>query len=340
MVTWLSRMERVCQFDTYLHWADPEGAGTEEAAENEQNEEEEEEGERRGMTENTVNDSQGTAESSKQMEEEETVENTNVGLEEGDERTQSITYRITKTANHPKTTVQQIVDGYGAVDFLYYLELYMCKEMADCAVPEETTRFPVYNKISLILPPSPCATSENCEDRVCTTRAIPAGCSPLGGFKVAVPAQTSTVLVRVDPPDMNKGLLHGEYISMALIRSTHLIVGLRVARVQLLFCLPSRLTSTSHTVLLVFIHWYTPFSKSPVKGVEMYRITRLTNTHCARASVIPITQIICSCHLLPEFGHSVPADWESNNVLDKSDKFYINPYFRHRDFYRFRYKPY
>ena len=62
MVTCLSQMECMPQFDAYLRWADPEGAGTEEAGENDRGEVEEEEGEGRGTMEDTVSDGQGMAE--------------------------------------------------------------------------------------------------------------------------------------------------------------------------------------------------------------------------------------------------------------------------------------
>jgi hypothetical protein len=69
----------------------------------------------------------------------------------------------------------------------------------------------------------------------------------------------------------------------------------------------------------------------------MVSVKRSTNTGRLSSSVIPITDIERTCHLVPDFGKAIPENWTSSNVLDIAKAFYINPYLRHRDFYILRY---
>jgi hypothetical protein len=65
----------------------------------------------------------------------------------------------------------------------------------------------------------------------------------------------------------------------------------------------------------------------------MFQISRSTRNHRQRATVIPVTQIVRSCHLIPNFGRSASTTWESHTALNEATNFYLNPYLRHHDFY-------
>ncbi len=76
-------------------------------------------------------------------------------------------------------------------------------------------------------------------------------------------------------------------------------------------------------------------SRDPDTG--MFKISKSTRNHRRRASIIPITQIIRSCHLLPVWGKRVDRTWNTRNVLDKCPRFHLNPYLRDHDFVLLRY---
>jgi hypothetical protein len=90
---------------------------------------------------------------------------------------------------------------------------------------------------------------------------------------------------------------------------------------------------------LAFIHWYTPL-RDPTNDIGMIRIKASTNTGRLTSSIIPVSDIERTCHLMPEFGRVTPNTWTPSTVLDLAPYFHINPYLRHRDFYIFRYRIY
>ena len=69
----------------------------------------------------------------------------------------------------------------------------------------------------------------------------------------------------------------------------------------------------------------------------MYQVSRSTRSHRRRASIIPISQIEHSVHLIPKFGRVMDVTWSMDNVLEVCKTFYVNPYVRHLDFLLFRY---
>jgi hypothetical protein len=75
----------------------------------------------------------------------------------------------------------------------------------------------------------------------------------------------------------------------------------------------------------------------PVEGLRMHQVSLSSRAHRQRSSIIPITEIVRSCHLIPVFGRKANPGWTSATVLDLCPKFYLNPYLRHHDFYLLRY---
>ena len=49
-------------------------------------------------------------------------------------------------------------------------------------------------------------------------------------------------------------------------------------------------------------------------------------------SIIPISQIACSCHLIPVFHWEIDAWWTTSNVLVESREFFVNHYLCHLEF--------
>lgn len=111
--------------------------------------------------------------------------------------------------------------------------------------------------------------------------------------------------------------------------------GLRVARVRAIFMLPESYGRRFKDPL-AYIEWFTPF-RQPAPDIGLFKVSHSSHNHRRRVSVIPVTQIVRSCHLLPVWGKRMDASWTSENVLDKCKQFYVNAYLRHHDFVLFRY---
>lgn len=137
-----------------------------------------------------------------------------------------------------------------------------------------------------------------------TIHAIP-GC-PVEGTQEPVVSQFSTVLIHECNADIaSMNLLDSEYSNPALIshskiHAAQLILGLQVARVHAIFHLPSQYTEFSEH-LLAFVEWFTLFQHHD-ENVRMFIVSHSTHSHQCCTSIIPITAIECSCHLIPVWG--------------------------------------
>ncbi|EPQ49845.1 hypothetical protein GLOTRDRAFT_19078, partial [Gloeophyllum trabeum ATCC 11539] len=60
---------------------------------------------------------------------------------------------------------------------------------------------------------------------------------------------------------------------------------------------------------LAYVEWFSPFALAPDRTSGMYKITRSIRDGERLASIIPVSQIYRSIHLLPKFGSSVPRTW-------------------------------
>ena len=140
------------------------------------------------------------------------------------------------------------------------------------------------------------------------------------GIKRGQPAKSSTVLVRIHPANLAKGPLNG----------------LQAAQVLVLFAMPEQFASSE--TALAYVIWFKPF-RAPAADIGMFTTSNSTRNHRCRASVIPLTDIICSCHLMPVFGSANVTDlgWTSTTSLQEASSFYLNPYLCHYDVYFFCY---
>ena len=98
-------------------------------------------------------------------------------------------------------------------------------------------------------------------------------------------------------------------------------VDISVGQIRAIFKLPPEFRSYEGT--LAYVEWFTPL-RSFLKDVGMYQIRRSTHMGRPRASIIPIKQIIRTCHLQPKFGTRIPVDWTSENVLLHTDTYLVN----------------
>ena len=109
-----------------------------------------------------------------------------------------------------------------------------------------------------------------------------------------------------------------------------------MGQIKLLFQLPKEImTHSSSSGQLAYVEWFTPFQVRD-KTVNMYTVSRSTRNRQWRASVIPITHIARTCHLIPVWGRSISRGMTGQSALDRCERFFVNPYVRHSDFVIFR----
>ncbi|KAI0819422.1 hypothetical protein BC628DRAFT_1423760 [Trametes gibbosa] len=142
--------------------------------------------------------------------------------------------------------------------------------------------------------------------------------------EVTMPARFDTALVRVRAGVQQLGVTSG-------LRLHGSLQGMRVGRVHIVFTLPDKvrdhLFRPGHHPPrhLAYIEWFSKFLSSPDANLCMYKIKRLMG-EARLASVLPVTLIERSVHLLPKWGGNVPDSWTTENVLDECLTFFVNPF--------------
>ncbi|KAJ7896209.1 hypothetical protein B0H13DRAFT_2523416, partial [Mycena leptocephala] len=110
------------------------------------------------------------------------------------------------------------------------------------------------------------------------------------------------------------------------------VAGYRIAQVKVVFSLPPRLAKTIFPPAIVppkylaYVEWFSSFKPQPEQYHLMYKVARTIKNGDRLASIIPVSNIRCSIHLLPKFGPVAPPDWKSHNVLDKCPAFFSDPW--------------
>ena len=100
-----------------------------------------------------------------------------------------------------------------------------------------------------------------------------------------------------------------------------------------MFHIPSRIVydmspslDTSSPTYLAYVEWFSPLMATPDPKHQMYRVSRQMRNRHQSASIIPVDRILCSTHLIPQFGPVTPQEWNSFTVLDQCHTFYVNPF--------------
>ncbi|KAI0354674.1 hypothetical protein OH77DRAFT_1404497 [Trametes cingulata] len=320
MTVWLNRQDAVFRFDAYLAWS----GLTEESSSADDSElvrDTEAPGEQPEMGRQGA---QLTAQTSSRV--------TAPGKKLG--KIARYGYAIADKPARAREAVAYLIQQHGAIDFTSCLNDYLVR-LATSHAPDpaaaslarkrhlpihDLTRLPVFHRFDILLPRVRQVTTSPLLD---TIHASPS--RPAQGTKPAVPTKFSTVLVDEAPSGRRTRFSAEEPLK-----------NLRVAQVRAIFQLPaSHRNVTASSEPLAYVEWFTRLQVYD-DTVGMYSVARSTRQSRRNASVIPITAIVRTCHLVPVFGHAVDPRWTPETALESAPRFFVNPYVRHHDFVLFR----
>ncbi|KAJ7263772.1 hypothetical protein C8J57DRAFT_1230967 [Mycena rebaudengoi] len=218
--------------------------------------------------------------------------------------TVGVTFAVAKTPGFGDVTVTSITTDFHAPDFLINLDdfLHSCS-ITPRLTPALNSTIPIYKQLSLTLPPISEVGSSTIRDNIRAVKAVPQA-STSNGIKLARPGQFDTVLVRKHPREQGKPRTDADF--------------------------------GPYQEPLAYVDWFKPLT-TVVPDLGMHRVSLSSRALRQNSSIIPVTDILRSCHLIPVFGRSVNPTWTSATVLDRCTYFYLNPYLRHHDFFLFRY---
>ncbi|XP_006463153.1 hypothetical protein AGABI2DRAFT_152410 [Agaricus bisporus var. bisporus H97] len=283
MTTWLARQDAIRKFSAYLDWAMP--------------------GRQPTLKDNLPHDEENikgtnTREGEKAKMQADDSDSDNM---ESDSNNTEATWKLAKAPTYGYLEASVIENRFGAANFATHLSRYV-REMDPNShyVVSPTSRFPVFRRLILHLPRILEVTLEHTRDVVIANEGK-ARVVTTQGIQKATPPQFSTILVRVHPASAGSGPHNG----------------IAVAQCRLIF----RLTNDPSEVPLLYVHWFKPL-RDPVPDLGMYLVSFSSQNLQKRASIIPATNVISSCHLIPKFGQSIDPSWTSDNTIIRSPSFY------------------
>ncbi|KAG0698877.1 hypothetical protein DFH29DRAFT_1016884 [Suillus ampliporus] len=115
------------------------------------------------------------------------------------------------------------------------------------------------------------------------------------------------------------------------IGQIHVVFSMPPSAIQFLF--PPENQPPKH---LAYVEWFTPFPATPDPRHSMYKIRWFIRSGERVTSIIPVSNITCSVHLVPKFGAIAPRHWTSNNVLEECNTFFVNCYIDRHSFVTLR----
>ncbi|KAK0479015.1 hypothetical protein EDD18DRAFT_1442835 [Armillaria luteobubalina] len=257
-------------------------------------------------------------------EEEEVRDHTDINMDLTKDTNQhgESTYTVCKWPSFTGIDIATLENEYGTHQFVHCLEFFLHKS-ARMLNPSSVdmlqsyhrpVKYQVYKRFHIHIPPVPEVLTNITLDVVCASPSYTAGARQ----KKYVPAQFDTVLAQRDFPlnetqDLN--LLGGN--------------GLHVAQVCTIFKLSEKLGQFPHP--LAYVEWFTPLWHVD-EHTQMFWVEQSLRNHHRNASIIPITYISCSCHLIPYSGRIMDPTWTSESAIEKCKSFHLNTYLRHIDF--------
>ncbi|KAJ7587465.1 hypothetical protein C8J56DRAFT_1004549 [Mycena floridula] len=216
-------------------------------------------------------------------------------------------------------SLEKLESDYGAYSFIDCLERFL-KDICRCPRNfddiSQTARYGLYRRFTINIPPAVQCSRTSTPDPI---RATPF--HPKRGLVKAAPEHFDTVIARKSAPSRDSS------------RNVFDVNEHFVARVRVIFELPAAYGDFEEP--LAYVEWFTTF-RAVDQASQMFHIKPSTISGRLRTSIIPLSWILRSCHLLPKFGRVVNTSWNTNNVLDVCPSFLLNFYLRHLDFIMFR----
>ncbi|KAG2116862.1 hypothetical protein BD769DRAFT_1362958, partial [Suillus cothurnatus] len=131
------------------------------------------------------------------------------------------------------------------------------------------------------------------------------------------PRHSDTALVNISGNlDVASGGIEGMFSHHYLLRieslTSHLNLGVHVGQVQVIFSLPSKslpllfLPTVEVPNHLAYIKWFTPFPSAPNQHHRLYKLSQVFCGGKKLVSIMPLANIVCSVHLILNFGAIVP----------------------------------
>ncbi|KAJ3558680.1 hypothetical protein NM688_g777 [Phlebia brevispora] len=233
-------------------------------------------------------------------------------------------YKIAKKPPYLCVPIKKVITQYGAPDFIECLQDFLRGECEDACASTATqihgaTNISIFKqfKVTLLV-----MSQVSKKATVNTVRAIASQLTKKEPFEAESPGSFFTVLTHTSRQTLNQR------------NEEHLLHDLAVAEVRAIFQLAGE-HSCQYSKPLAYVQWFTSF-QARNNTVGMYTVSHSTHNHRHRASVIPITDIEWTCHLIPVWGVHTDYTVTRHNALERYTKFYVNLYLRHYDFVIFR----
>jgi hypothetical protein len=248
------------------------------------------------------------------------------------------THFTAKHPSYPHLDVETIMQDFRASQFLTALRTFICHYSPSPLIPvlpNEFDRFDAYKVLAIRLPDCPASGRFGELSRIYATRPVLGrnGCS-----SADEKGETNMVLVRREG-QVNEGTrgtaLDGASVVFRILSSwAQHFLGLQVAQVRLIFSLPDHLHQAHLPQTLAYVEWFTPF-QGPHPDSRLYYVMRASHNRGPAVDVIPVDQILRSCHLIPRFGSHCPRAWTPQSVLERATSFFYNPYISLSEFCHF-----
>jgi hypothetical protein len=304
MVKWLSRQEKIASYDFYRSWLDE------------------------SPSDEPTTDEDGEHDEDAGFE----IEAKKINLRQHSEAA-PIRGRmsLTKFPSEPKKDLFQIMVSHAAPGFLVQLKLFLhsllprSQQVSKLQALQGSLPF-TYLDIWHQYKFTPTNISDDESDSIQDTiKAIPIS------RRALIPRFDTVIVMEADEAESTA--VQGSFNSLSRLGSDEWMLGCRVGRLKIIFCLPQTVNRDGFMVSapqgwpkepLAYVTWFSRFNTSPDDNTLMYRVGPAFDSKGeAQGSIIPLTNIRQSCMLTPSKA-AWDVSWNTANVLDSCPSFFVN----------------